>query len=61
MGAGLVLLVIPLFLYLVLVILLCVKVGVRVSRKMGWLFAVALVFGPVALLTVGGLYDAGVL
>ncbi|WP_405820390.1 hypothetical protein OG241_32630 [Streptomyces sp. NBC_01390] len=60
MGAGLVVLVIPLFLYLMLVTLLCVKVGNRTSRKMGWLFSVALIFGPAALLTVGGLIDSGV-
>ncbi|MDX2546102.1 hypothetical protein ACOT81_27115 [Streptomyces sp. WI04-05B] len=58
MGAGV--LIFPLFLYMALVILLCVKVGARTSRKMGWLFSVALIFGPVALLTVGGLYDSGV-
>jgi hypothetical protein len=58
MGAGLIL--VPLFFYLTLVVLLCVKVADRTSWKMGWLFAVALIFGPAALLTVGGLYESGV-
>ncbi|WP_330288844.1 hypothetical protein [Streptomyces sp. NBC_00576] len=60
MGAGLVLIFIPLFFYLTSAVLLCVKVADRTSSKMGWLFSVALIFGPAALLTVGGLYDSGV-
>jgi hypothetical protein len=60
MGAGLGLVLIPLFFYLTAVVLLCVKVADRTSWKMGWVFAVALIFGPAALLTVGGLYEYGV-
>lgn len=54
MGSSLTLIVIPLFLYLAPVVLLCVKIADRTSWKVGWLFA------PASLLTIGALYDSGV-
>ncbi|MFC4503628.1 MULTISPECIES: hypothetical protein [Streptomyces] len=60
MGSGLTLILIPLFLYVTPVVLLCVKIADRTSWKIGWLFAAALILAPAALLTIGGLYDSGV-
>ena len=47
MGAGI--LIVPLTVYLVLVTVLCVKVGDKSSWKVGWLMAAAVVFLPIAV------------
>ncbi|WP_158812214.1 hypothetical protein [Streptomyces fulvoviolaceus] len=47
MGAGI--LIVPLTVYLVLMALLCVKVGDRTSWKVGWLMAAAGVFLPIGV------------
>lgn len=48
MGAGI--LIVPLTFYLVLMTVLCVKVGDKTSWKVGWLMAAAGVFLPIAVL-----------
>ncbi|WP_405774922.1 hypothetical protein [Streptomyces sp. NBC_01538] len=47
MGAGI--LIVPLAVYVVLVTVLCVKVGAKTSWKVGWLMAAAAVFLPVGV------------
>ncbi|MEV0635250.1 hypothetical protein AB0I77_09850 [Streptomyces sp. NPDC050619] len=47
MGAGI--LILPLTVYVVLVTILCVKVGDKTSWKVGWLMAAAVVFLPVGV------------
>ncbi|WP_330338041.1 hypothetical protein [Streptomyces sp. NBC_00557] len=59
MGSGLSFIFIPLFLYVSLVVILCVKIADNTSWKMGWLFAAALIFFPAGLLTVVGMYESG--
>ncbi|MER5221953.1 MULTISPECIES: hypothetical protein [Streptomyces] len=50
MGSGAsVIIAMPLFLYLALMTLLCVKVGAKTSWKVGWLMAAGSVFMPLAL------------
>ncbi|WP_162931276.1 hypothetical protein [Streptomyces sporangiiformans] len=50
MGSGATVIVgLPLFLYLGLVTLLCVKVGDKTSWKVGWLMAAGTVLLPLAL------------
>ncbi|MFI6093205.1 hypothetical protein [Streptomyces sp. NPDC051218] len=50
MGAGLLILSIPLFFYVVLASLFCVMIASKTSPKMGWLVAAGLVGMPLALL-----------
>ncbi|MEV6024146.1 hypothetical protein [Streptomyces sp. NPDC052036] len=59
MGSGFSFIFIPLFLYVTLVVLLCVKIADNTSWKMGLLFATALIFLPAGILTIGGMYEAG--
>ncbi|MEV6052336.1 hypothetical protein [Streptomyces sp. NPDC052107] len=59
MGSGLSFIFIPLFLYVTLVVILCVKVADKTSWKMGWLFATALIFFPAGVLTIAGMYESG--
>jgi hypothetical protein len=50
MGSGAnVIIAVPLFFYLALMTLFCVKVGDKTSWKVGWLMAGATVFMPLAL------------
>ncbi|MFG2030565.1 hypothetical protein [Streptomyces sp. NPDC048825] len=50
MGSGAsVIIAMPLFLYLSLMALLCLKVGTKTSWKVGWLMAAGSVFMPLAL------------
>ncbi|MFE6755513.1 hypothetical protein ACFVDQ_18165 [Streptomyces sp. NPDC057684] len=49
-GAGAGIIVVPLFLYFLLVTPFCCLVGSKTSAKMGWLFSAGLVFMPLALL-----------
>ncbi|MFE2421204.1 hypothetical protein [Streptomyces hokutonensis] len=61
MGSGITFIFIPLFFYVTLVALLCVKIVEKNSWKMGLLFATVLIFLPAGVLTFAGMYDAGVL
>ncbi|WP_405938119.1 hypothetical protein OG338_16925 [Streptomyces sp. NBC_00726] len=47
-----------LLLYLGPAVLLCRKVAVRTTKRMGWLMACVLIVFPAVLLTIGGLIDA---
>ncbi|MFI7320341.1 hypothetical protein [Streptomyces venezuelae] len=46
------------FLYLVPVALLCRKIAIRTTAKMGWTMAFLLIVFPVVLLVIGGVVDA---
>ncbi|MFJ5267215.1 hypothetical protein [Streptomyces sp. NPDC088358] len=52
---------IPLFFYVTLTALLCVKIAEKNSWKMGLLFATVLIFLPAGCLTIAGMHDAGAL
>ncbi|MFH8701990.1 hypothetical protein [Streptomyces chartreusis] len=53
MGAGLLFYIgVPLFFYLILVTILCVKIGDKTTWRMGWLMAAGLVFLPLGAFIV---------
>ncbi|WP_393083881.1 hypothetical protein [Streptomyces sp. LN704] len=59
MGSGLGFIFIPLFFYVTLAALLCVKIAEKNSWKMGLLFAAVLIFLPAGSLTLIGMHEAG--
>ncbi|MFY4721042.1 MULTISPECIES: hypothetical protein [Streptomyces] len=61
MGSGFTFIFIPLFFYITLAVLLCVKIANNNSWKMGLLFATCLIFLPAGVLTLAGMYEAGAL
>ncbi|MFI6464469.1 hypothetical protein [Streptomyces sp. NPDC050528] len=61
MGSGITFIFVPLFFYVPLAVLLCVKIAMKNSWKMGLLFAVALVFLPVGFFTLVGMNEFGAL
>lgn len=61
MGSGAGFIVVPLFIYVVLCALLCVKIADKNSWKMGLLFAVPLIFLPAGFLVVVGMHASGAL
>ncbi|WP_369392383.1 hypothetical protein AB5J72_35955 [Streptomyces sp. CG1] len=61
MGSGFSFIFIPLFFYVTLAVLLCVKIAEKNSWKMGLVFATALIFLPAGVLTIASMYEAGAL
>jgi hypothetical protein len=61
MGSGITFIFVPLFFYVILALLLCVKIAMKNSWKMGLLFAVPLIFLPVGFFTLVGMNEFGAL
>ena len=61
MGSGAGYIVIPLFFYVTLCALLCVKIADKNSWKTGLLFAVPLIFLPTAFFVIVGMHEFGAL
>lgn len=61
MGSGAGFIVIPLFFYVTLCALLCVKIADTNSWKVALLFAVPLIFLPTAFFVVVGMHELGAL
>ncbi|WP_329249275.1 hypothetical protein OG223_17950 [Streptomyces sp. NBC_01478] len=61
MGSGAGFIVVPLFFYVTLCALLCVKIADKNTWKMGLLFATPLIFLPAAFVVIVGIHAAGAL